>query len=80
MFELLHCSLYKQLVEYPAELSVTQIEFILTEVAKGLKFLHDRNMIHRDLKGANILVSIYIDSVCFNIMKDKFGFDSYKDL
>ncbi|KAL9959145.1 hypothetical protein ACROYT_G036235 [Oculina patagonica] len=37
--------------------SEPQISFICVETLKGLAYLHDKNLMHRDIKGANILLT-----------------------
>lgn len=37
-------------------LSEPQIAYIVRETCKGLKFLHDKNIIHRDIKSDNVLL------------------------
>eukprot|EP01124_Arcella_intermedia_P027963 TRINITY_DN558_c0_g2_i6.p1 TRINITY_DN558_c0_g2~~TRINITY_DN558_c0_g2_i6.p1 ORF type:complete len:1148 (-),score=328.52 TRINITY_DN558_c0_g2_i6:508-3813(-) len=39
------------------ELNEAQISYIIGETLQGLKYLHSRNIVHRDIKGANILVT-----------------------
>lgn len=50
------CSRFRDLnVRYP--LSEDQIGFILSKICKALIWLHSRDIIHRDVKGANILLN-----------------------
>ncbi|XP_015750482.1 PREDICTED: mitogen-activated protein kinase kinase kinase kinase 3-like [Acropora digitifera] len=37
--------------------SESQISFICVETLKGLAYLHDKSLMHRDIKGANILLT-----------------------
>jgi len=39
-----------------SKLSEKQIVFILLEISKGLKFMHEKNIAHRDLKIENVLL------------------------
>lgn len=38
-------------------LSELQIAYVCRETLKGLKHLHSKGMVHRDVKGANILLT-----------------------
>ncbi|GAA0147972.1 non-receptor serine/threonine protein kinase [Lithospermum erythrorhizon] len=48
-------SIYKLLKEY-GELGETAIRSYTRQILSGLAYLHDKNTVHRDIKGANILV------------------------
>jgi len=37
--------------------SETLTAFYVTQVLKGLKYLHEQGVLHRDIKGANILTT-----------------------
>ena len=37
-------------------LSYTVVQELTSDVLAGLAFLHSRNIVHRDVKGANILI------------------------
>ena len=40
----------------PKNYNNTTRQIILIGISRGLKFLHDRNIIHRDVKAGNILI------------------------
>ncbi len=46
-----------RLIERRGRLSNAAAVLILSEIARGLKYAHDKGVIHRDIKPANILIS-----------------------
>ncbi|CAB4006075.1 myosin-IIIa-like, partial, partial [Paramuricea clavata] len=50
-------ALVKRLIRAGSCLSEDLIAFIIHETLKGLEVLHEKNVMHRDIKGANILLT-----------------------
>ena len=49
--------LAKNLIEKGESLSEDLIAYILREVLAGLAYLHGNNLLHRDIKGQNVLIT-----------------------
>jgi len=43
------------------KLEEEQICYVTKEILRGLRHMHSKNMVHRDLKSANIMLSIHGD-------------------
>lgn len=51
-FDLLRIAKHEQVV-----FNRLQLKYLFKEIMKGVAFMHSKNIIHRDIKNANILVS-----------------------
>ena len=70
ILELCNISLEEYLKIRKNPLSIEEIKELLLDLNKGLKEINDNNIIHKDLKPSNILLSINksrIDKTCFKI-------------
>uniref|UniRef100_A0A0N5AZN7 Protein kinase domain-containing protein n=1 Tax=Syphacia muris TaxID=451379 RepID=A0A0N5AZN7_9BILA len=45
------------MIELSRGLTEVQIQYVMKEILKALKYLHDMNIIHRDLKAGNVLLT-----------------------
>ena len=65
----------RQLVEYryPSGMPQADVVEIVTAVAEALDFAHDRRLLHRDVKPANILVTIPSESARRRVLLTDFG-------
>lgn len=56
VFTLMNCDLY-MLFKYNVQLELEEIKYIMFQCLKGLHFMHQQGIMHRDLKPRNILLS-----------------------
>ena len=58
VFEFLENDLYKIVRKPDVVFNKTQLKYIMKQIMVGLVFMHRKNVIHRDIKTENILVSL----------------------
>ncbi|XP_023932417.1 serine/threonine-protein kinase TBK1-like [Lingula anatina] len=60
VMELCDCSLYNMLEKPENAFGLEEVEFleVLNDVAEGMRYLRDQNIVHRDIKPGNIMRSI----------------------
>src|SRR3989338_8374346 len=58
IMELMHCSLFQFLHQAPLSKIEWSLQWsLVNEMVQGISFLHERGIIHRDLKSANVLLT-----------------------
>ena len=51
---------------YGTRLLLDQVVHYVKHVASALQYAHDRKIIHRDVKGANIMLTVAMDKITFH--------------
>ncbi|CAK9859479.1 unnamed protein product, partial [Sphagnum jensenii] len=83
VMELMQGDLFDFLKEITVPLSILTALDLMLQVARGLKYLHSRHIVHRDLKSQNILVT-YLTAApeldpCLNAKLADFGLSKTKN-
>jgi serine/threonine protein kinase len=61
VIDLMEIDMYKMLIQNGVELSPQHVTFFTCQLLDGLRYIHDANIAHRDLKSQNILVNSNCD-------------------
>ena len=69
-------SLDKLLSQPNFERSQSNISHIVSDIAKGMKAIHEKEVVHFDLKPQNVLVDVQSDSTCNYVICD-FGYANF---
>lgn len=74
MYKSLYALLHKDMSKPPRQsvspFSIVQAVDLMQQIAEGLRYLHNRNLVHRDLKSLNILVQ-FADPQTASVGKDR---------
>jgi serine/threonine-protein kinase len=63
----------RDIIDFSAPLPPSVAALIIREIAKGIEYTHNKNIIHRDIKPSNILISHHgeIKLIDFGVAKDE---------